>query len=68
MAFLDKRKRSANALASDDVDLYVLSRKKFDEVTIQHPEIAGQFFEKLAFVISNRLRLSDIELKALQEN
>ena len=68
MAFLDKRKRSANGLASEEVDLYVLSRKKFDEVNVQHPEIAGQFFEKLAFVISNRLRLSDIELKALQEN
>ena len=68
MAFLDKRKRSANALAGDEVQLYELSRKKFDEINVRHPEIAGQFFEKLAFVIANRLRLSDMELKALQEN
>ena len=68
MAFLDKRKRSANALAGDEVLLYELSRKKFDEINVRHPEIAGQFFEKLAFVIANRLRLSDMELKALQEN
>lgn len=68
MAFLDKRKRSANALAGEEVDLYVLSRKKFDEINVLHPEITGQFFEKLAFVISNRLRLTDSELKALQEN
>jgi len=68
MVFLDKRKRSANAFAGDEVLLYELSRKKFDEVTVLHPEISGQFFEMLAFVIANRLRLSDIELKALQEN
>lgn len=68
MAFLDRRKRSANASAEDEVHLYVLSRKKFDEVCIRHPEIAGQFFEKLAFVLSHRLRMSDTELKTLQEN
>jgi len=68
MAFLDKRIRSANALAGDDVVLYELSRKKFDEINIQHPEIAPQFFEKLAFVMSNRLRLANTELNALQEN
>lgn len=68
MAFLDRRKRSANASAEDEVHLYVLSRKKFDAVCIRHPEIAGQFFEKLAFVLSHRLRMSDTELKTLQEN
>ena len=30
MVFLDKRKRSANAFAGDEVLLYELSRKKFD--------------------------------------
>jgi len=45
MAFLDKRKRSAKAMAGDEVDLYVLSRRKFDEVTIQHPEIAVSFLK-----------------------
>ena len=68
MAFLDKRKRSANAIAADEVTLYILKRKSFDLVCLTHPEVAGMFFEKLAFVISNRLRLSDIELKTLQEN
>ncbi|MFH1003963.1 MAG: SLC26A/SulP transporter family protein [Bacteroidota bacterium] len=68
MSFLDKRKRSADALSMDDSMLYVLSRNKFDEVAIKHPEVAGNFFEKLAYVIANRLRLSDKELKALQED
>lgn len=68
MAFLDKRKRSANAIAVNEVLLYVFHRKKFDEICILYPEIAGQFFEKLAFVISNRLRQNDNELRTLQEN
>ncbi len=66
LAFLDRRKRSADAFAGDEVVLYELSRKKFDEVSQQFPEISGKFFEKLAFVIANRLRLANIELNVLQ--
>lgn len=68
MAFLDHRKRSAEALAIDDVSLYILPRSSFDEVAKQFPELAGIFFEKLAFSIAHRLRQSDKELKTLQEN
>lgn len=68
MSFLDRGKRSANAIAADDVILYILSRKEFDKITAQNPEIAGKFFEKMALVISHRLRQNNIELKALQEN
>jgi sulfate permease, SulP family len=68
MSFLDKGKRSANAVAADEVILYILSRKEFDGITAQNPEIAGKFFEKMALVISHRLRQNNIELKALQEN
>jgi SulP family sulfate permease len=68
MSFLDKGTRSANAVAAEDVDLYVLSREKFSEVVKQHPEIGGQFFEQLARTIADRLRQSNIEVKALEEN
>ena len=68
MAFIDKRKRSADALSQHNTKLYVLSREKFNEVTRTHPEIAGIFFERLALLIANRLRQSDKELKVLQEN
>jgi SulP family sulfate permease len=68
MSFLDKGKRSANAVAADEVILYILSRKEFDKITEQNPEIAGKFFEKMALVISHRLRQNNVELKALQEN
>jgi SulP family sulfate permease len=68
MSFLDKGTRSANAVAVDDVDIYIISRSKFDEAAKEFPEISGLFFERLARTIGNRLRLSNIELKALQEN
>lgn len=67
MAFLDKGKRSANAVAADDVSLFVLRRSKFDEVAAEHPKIAGLFFERFAYTISARLRQNNSELKALQE-
>jgi len=67
MAFLDKLIRSADAIASEDTCVYELSRKKFDEISKNYPEISGQFFEKLAFVIANRLRLANMEINTLQD-
>jgi len=68
MAFLDKGVRSANAVADDDVLLSVLSRSKFNEIGPQYPAVVAKVFERLAFEISHRLRQSNIEVKALQEN
>jgi len=68
MSFLDKGTRSANAVALDDVELFVLSREKFSQVAKMYPEISGQLFERMARTIAYRLRQSNIEVKALQEN
>lgn len=67
MSFLDKGTRSADAIAVDDVMLYILSRKQFEKINESHPEIAGIFFERLASAISQRLRLTNIELMALED-
>ncbi|MEI7636719.1 MAG: SLC26A/SulP transporter family protein [Syntrophus sp. (in: bacteria)] len=67
MSFLDKGKRSADAIAVNDVMLYILSRKQFEKINEVYPEIAGIFFERLAYAISQRLRLTNIELMALEE-
>ncbi len=67
MSFLDKETRSADAIAVNDVLLYVLSRSQFERINQLHPEIAGIFFERLAHAISLRLRLTDIELMAMEE-
>ncbi len=68
MAFIDNVMRSADALSVDDTELYVLSRVKFNQTTLLHPELAGVFFERLALLIANRLRQSNKELKVFQEN
>jgi SulP family sulfate permease len=68
LSFLDKGVRSADAVAVDAVELYILSRSAFDRVTASHPEAARLFFERLSHVISHRLRQSNIEIKALGEN
>ncbi len=68
MSFLDKGTRSAEAVAVNEVMLYVLSRNQFKKISEVHPEIAGIFFERLAYAISQRLRLTNIELMALEEN
>lgn len=67
MSFLDKGARSANAIAVDDVMLYILSRKQFEKISEAHPDIAGMFFGRLAYAISQRLRLTNLELMALEE-
>jgi len=67
MSFLDKGTRSADAIVADDVMLYILSRNQFEKINEAHPEIAGIFFERLASAISQRLRLTNIELMALGE-
>lgn len=68
MAFLDRGKRSANAVAVNDTSIYILSRSTFNELVKEYPEVSGKFFERLAYVIAHRLRQSDKELKSLQEN
>ncbi|MCX5806776.1 MAG: SLC26A/SulP transporter family protein [Proteobacteria bacterium] len=68
MSFLDKGARSAEAVAVDEIMLYILSRNQFEKIVKAHPEIAGMFFERLAYTISQRLRLTNTELMALEES
>ena len=68
MSFLDKGTRSANAVADGAAELYILSRAKFDEAADKNPEMGTLFFERMARMISGRLRQSNIEIQALQES
>lgn len=67
MAFLDRRSRSADAIAVTNTDLYVISRDRFDEVVRVHPLIGIKVFARLARTLADRLRHTDAELRALQE-
>lgn len=68
VSFLDRGIRSAEVVAVNEVILYVLSRNEFEKITTEYPEIEGMFFERLARILSKRLRLTNIELIAVQES
>jgi SulP family sulfate permease len=67
MAFIDQEPRSASVEAVTPTELFVLSRKRFDEVAAKYPALAGTIFERLAVAISKRLRSADTELRVLEE-
>ncbi|MDA8107747.1 MAG: cyclic nucleotide-binding domain-containing protein [Betaproteobacteria bacterium] len=48
MAFLDRAPRSANAVAYNDVELFMLSRQRFDALAGQHRHLALNLLEALA--------------------
>jgi len=66
MAFLDRGSRSADAVADTEAELYVLSRKVFDEFSEEHKKLALGLMEGLASVLSSRLRYTDAELRVLE--
>jgi sulfate permease, SulP family len=66
MAFLDKGARSADAVAEVPTQLFVISRRRFDEVVQDKPLIGNRLFAGLARALAIRLRYADSELRALQ--
>ena len=67
MAFLDREPRTADIEAFTAVDLFVLSRERFDTLATTSPGLSGRAFEQLAHAISKRLRDADTELRLLEE-
>jgi SulP family sulfate permease len=67
VSFLDRGDRSADAEAATPTELYGLSRSEFDRVASANPELAARIFEQLARGIAQRLRTTDVELRALEE-
>ena len=67
LAFLDHRPRGNDALASTDVELYVLTTEKFSYLAEEHKRIAFVLVSQLARTLAIRLRHTDDELTLLQE-
>ena len=67
MAFLDRSARSADAVAVEDTDLYMLSRERFDELSHKHPRTGAMLFARLARILALRLRRATAELRARDE-
>ena len=66
MAFLDGAARSADAIAQNDVELFVLSRKSFDKLASEHKKVAINLIEGLASALAARLRYANAEMRALE--
>jgi SulP family sulfate permease len=68
LSFVDRAPRSADAVADTDIEVYVLTREKFDALTNEHHKLALNLLEWLAAVIAGRLRRTDTELRFLKES
>ena len=67
MAFLDRGRRSADAEAKTDCDLYVLSRKEFNSHVYKDAVLGVRVFARIARAVSHRLRQTNIELRAIED-
>lgn len=61
MAILDGQKRSANVVALEDSELFIIDREQFLELLKTHPEISIA----LLYELSTRLRAADLKIKSL---
>lgn len=67
IAFLDGGRRSADAVAETDTELFVLSRKRFEAVADAHPRLAHQVFFEVSRTLALRLRQADRSITSLEE-
>ena len=67
LSFLDRDKRSADAVAVIRTDLYVVSRVHLDALQETDAALSAHLFERVAREISQRLRIANMELRALEE-
>ena len=66
MGFLDSTRHSAEAIAITEVDCFVLSRIRFNELTDRECASASPIFEGIAAVLAMRVRFLNRELRALR--
>ena len=66
-AFLVRGPRSAEAIGTDEAELYVLPRDRFDELSKLHPLLAVDVFSRLSRTLAVRLRQTDSEVRTLLE-
>jgi SulP family sulfate permease len=66
MSFLDGAVRSADAVAFTDTELYVLSRRIYNQFAEEHRKAALALMEGVASALASRLRYTTAELRALE--
>lgn len=66
MSFLDGATRSADAVAFTETELYVLSRKVYEQFAGEHRKTALALMEGIASTLASRLRYTTAELRVLE--
>ena len=67
MSFLDPGRRSADAVAYVDSEIYVLSRARFEAFAGGHKRAALALLHGIARALAVRLRYTNAEVQTLQE-
>ncbi|MDD5175696.1 MAG: SLC26A/SulP transporter family protein [Sterolibacterium sp.] len=67
LAFLDGNPRSNDAIALNEVEVYVLSRDQFNRISEEHKKLAFNLVTALARTLAIRLRHADTEMTMLRE-
>ena len=67
MSFLDGAARSADAVAFSETELYVLSRKVYDQFAEAHRKAALALMEGVASTLASRLRYTTAELRVMSQ-
>ncbi|MFO1293121.1 MAG: SulP family inorganic anion transporter [Rubrivivax sp.] len=68
LAFLDNEPRPNDAVAVTATEVYVLSRSDFEAIARKHHKLAFNITATVARTLAMRLRRTQIQLAALQEN
>ncbi|HEY7726283.1 MAG TPA: SulP family inorganic anion transporter [Anaeromyxobacteraceae bacterium] len=67
LAFVDGRRRSADAVACAPTELYRLTRPAFEAAAREAPALRAELAARLARVLTYRLRVTTSQLKAAEE-
>ena len=65
MGLLEKRPRSAEVVADEDVEAYLLTEEGFEIILHEHPRIARALLASIARQLAHRLRDTSDELRSL---
>ena len=66
MGLMEATSHAADALAMTDVEVYALTREKFEVLVADHPHLHRRIVESVARSLSSRLRTTIGELQALR--
>jgi SulP family sulfate permease len=67
MGFLDQRPRTASAVATAPMELFVLERSRFDQICRERPHLNEAVLGRMAAALAARLRRTNVELRSLHD-